>query len=106
MDFWSPHGRIARAQAGPWAGRLVFLAPDSRSPWWLVVIDPPPVDGVSGDYYADEEGLADRLTQEWALDWLPRGEEEAELERARFGWRPLSRDGWAAPPPAGLTSEM
>lgn len=98
-DWWAD-GRMAIIGAGPYAGRLIFMAPDTVEPWWIFVINPPPIDGVPGDNYADEADLPLRLSVQWKLRWIDRSDDEAELERSRFGWRPLRGTSWCpAPPP-------
>ncbi|MDN3495738.1 hypothetical protein QL996_07355 [Planococcus sp. APC 4015] len=100
MNFWDG-GRLAYIDRGPWSGRLLFMYPDSRPPWWTFVIDPSPYENAPGDHYADEPELAVRLTEEWGLRWIPRGDDEQRLEATRFDWRRmLTGASWnAAPPP-------
>lgn len=96
---WWDDGRMAWIGAGPYAGRLIFMTPDTIEPWWIFIIDPPPLDGVPGDNYADEAELPSRLSEDWKLNWIDRSDAEAELERNRFGWRPLRGNSWRAAPP-------
>lgn len=98
-DYWAG-GRLAHITQGPWAGRLLFLYPDSREPWWTYVVDPSPLTDASGDFYANERDLPARLTAEWGLRWIPRSPQERELESNRFDWRrSLTGTSWLAPPP-------
>lgn len=39
-------------------------------------------------YFKGNDEVAS-LLDEWGVEWLPRDAEEFELERRRFGWRPL-----------------
>ncbi len=88
-SFWGRQGRIGRVTSGPWAGRLLFVYPDTMIEWWTLVVDPPPVAGVPGDMYFKGNDEVASLLDEWGVEWLPRDSDEVELERARFGWRPL-----------------
>ena len=48
-EFWAEQGRIAKIQAGPWAGRYAYIYPEHQDDWWVMVIDPSPEPGVPGD---------------------------------------------------------
>ena len=93
-SFWGSQGRIARLTAGPWSGRFAFVYPDTREPWWTVVIDPGPVPGVPGDMYIDNTSYIEKIIDEWGFVWVALGKEEFELEREHFGWRPLQGKSW------------
>jgi hypothetical protein len=100
-DFWGTQGRIARVRGGGWPGRFVFIYPEVLDDRWVMVIDPSPTPGVSGEQYIDDGSYLERLAREWDFEWVPLGPEEEKLEREHFGWRPLEdyrngpvRHGW------------
>ena len=87
--FWGDQGRLGGVTSGPWVGRLLFVYPDTGAEWWTFVLDPPAVDGVPGDMYFRGNDEVGSLLEQWRVEWLPRDADEVELERVRFGWRPL-----------------
>ena len=89
QEFWGEQGRIARIQAGPWAGRYAYIYPEHKDDWWVMVIDPSPKPDVPGDNYFDDGSYLEELAGEWQFEWVPLGFEEERLEREHFGWRPL-----------------
>ncbi|WP_157155353.1 hypothetical protein [Diaminobutyricimonas sp. LJ205] len=91
-QFWGEQGRVARIQAGPHRGGFIFIYPDTAEPWWTIVIDPSPVEGAPGDLYIDDTGELDYMVKDWDLFWVPRDEDD-EIEREHFGWRPLRGPG-------------
>jgi hypothetical protein len=88
--FWGDQGRIGLIRSGEWAGRLLFVYPDTMQDWWTLVVDPSPSVGVAGDYYTPGTAYVLSLLEEWDVDWMPLDEDESVFERERFGWRPLS----------------
>lgn len=97
--FWAG-GRMAWIRRGPWEGRLLFIYPDAVKPWWTFVVDPSLTPDAPGDHYAEEEDLPVRLVEEWGLEWIPRSDDEHELEVERFNWRRLLRGpSWDAAEP-------
>lgn len=53
------------------------------------MIDPSPVAGRSGDHYRPGTDAVLAQFEEWDVEWFPLGDEETNLERLRFRWRPL-----------------
>ncbi|WP_206750564.1 hypothetical protein, partial [Cryobacterium sp. TMT3-29-2] len=62
-EFWGEQGRIARIQAGPWAGRHAYIYPEHQDDWWVMVIDPSPEPGVPGDNYIDDGSYLEELAR-------------------------------------------
>lgn len=87
-SFWGEQGRVASITEGEYAGRVMFMYPESPDGWWTVFVEPRPDDENAIDIYVCEPDLPVTLTAEWGLEWVPVGSDE-ELEREHFGWRPL-----------------
>jgi len=82
--------RLMEAMHNPTSGTEVgFLAPASLD--WFVVFE---FDDVG--YVRDDE--KDSLDADAMLQRIKRGNEEANKERARRGWSPLTITGWEQPP--------
>lgn len=88
-EFWGHQGRVARINAGPWAGRYVLIYPEYVGDWWGMVIAPTPTPGSPGNLYIDDGSYLEERASEWQFEWIPRGLDEEALERQFFGWRPL-----------------
>ena len=88
-EFWGMQGRIGLAKAGALADCYIFVYPDTRDGWWVLVVDPSPVPGLPGDSYIDDEEWLRSELDDAEVGWVPAGPEEERLERCHFGWRPL-----------------
>lgn len=97
--FWGGQGRLAWIRRGPYEGRLAFVYPDSAPEWWTLVIDPGPVEGVPGDLYIDDTEYLFLLFVQWQFEWIDK-DDDVDLERERFGWRPLQGNNWTIGSPS------
>lgn len=92
-SFWGSQGRIARITRGEFQGCFAFVYPDTEPHWWTIVVDPSPYPDAPYEMYFDGTDELLYFVREWGLDWLPRQDDE-EIEKHHFGWRPLSGHSW------------
>ncbi|KQM15275.1 hypothetical protein ASF83_04630 [Plantibacter sp. Leaf171] len=89
-EFWGSQGRLGQIRKGELLNRHVFVYPDTAEPWWTVVVETTPDATVPDDRYIPDTDLFMSLMHDWEVAWLPRGQEEQDLEAELFGWRPLN----------------
>ncbi len=89
LQFWGSQGRVGVITAGELSGRNIFVYPDTLEDWWTIVVEPSPYVGRSGEDHTHGSFQAAAILDPLAIEWLPQGEAEAQVEREFFGRRPL-----------------
>ena len=88
-EFWGEQGRVALLTRGEFAGRYIFVYPETVDSWWTAYVSPSFEIDAPGELYIEGTDELDRLNSEWGFEWLDRDDHEVALERERFGLRPL-----------------
>jgi hypothetical protein len=88
-SFWGAQGRIGRIRRGEWAGRWIFVYPDTLEGWWTFVVHPSPQPRVPGDFYIPTTEDMAVILDGFDVEWMPKDDEESKIEFEHFRWRPL-----------------
>lgn len=90
---WPARGRVGVSRAKATEGQHVFVVTDSADEHWIVLCEYPAerfsVFGIpaSGDNYPTADEDVAQLLRDWAVEWLPPGPSEEEIEQRVFDIR-------------------